>query len=241
MELAGKRWLKIRLGKAITWRRQYLRYCREHHKRLSEATPLPDASGDIKGLDKQMLTELPGPETGNGPIKPQAPSFLAPTKASTLIIDNLVAVEDNHSRVSYATSMNETSIPDILRIMPLKKASEGRPQFVCPYCWTIQRQVKENAWRFEGQMSLLFVSDINLVHRKHVLKDIRPYVCTFEDCNLKLFAERHSWFEHEMQDHRCKWRCNFCSRGLDDSDFEVGTNVLFPSSRPTNMECRLSS
>ena len=47
--------------------------------------------------------------------------------------------------------------------------------------------------------------------RKHVFTDLRPYVCTFEECDLKLFADRHTWFNHELECHRLEWSCRFCS------------------------------
>ena len=47
--------------------------------------------------------------------------------------------------------------------------------------------------------------------RKHVFADLRPYVCTFEECDLRLFADRHMWFNHELECHRAEWFCRFCS------------------------------
>ena len=35
-------------------------------------------------------------------------------------------------------------------------------------------------------------------------------MCTFE-CDLKLFADRRTWFEHELQCHRLEWSCRACS------------------------------
>ena len=51
---------------------------------------------------------------------------------------------------------------------------------------------------------------LTAVIRKHVFADPRPYVCTFE-CDLKLFADRRAWFEHELQCHRLEWSCRACS------------------------------
>lgn len=45
----------------------------------------------------------------------------------------------------------------------------------------------------------------------HVLSDLKPYVCTFEDCELKLFSDRQTWFSHELKDHRKEWNCHFCA------------------------------
>lgn len=48
--------------------------------------------------------------------------------------------------------------------------------------------------------------------RKHVFRDLRPYVCTFQDCRKpdRLFQSRHEWFDHELENHRREWFCNAC-------------------------------
>jgi len=57
--------------------------------------------------------------------------------------------------------------------------------------------------------------------RKHLFTDLRPYVCTFEQCDLKLFPDRHTWFEHELECHRLEWCCHLCSHPpfTSESDF----------------------
>ena len=46
--------------------------------------------------------------------------------------------------------------------------------------------------------------------RKHVLKDLQPYVCTHLNCDLgdHFFNNRDEWYEHESQCHRIMWFCN---------------------------------
>ena len=46
--------------------------------------------------------------------------------------------------------------------------------------------------------------------RRHVLRDLQPYVCTYADCDLleHFFASRSEWYSHEMQCHRVEWFCN---------------------------------
>lgn len=48
--------------------------------------------------------------------------------------------------------------------------------------------------------------------RKHILTDLRPYFCTFPECEVdpgRLFSSRQSWFEHELAYHRREWQCPF--------------------------------
>ena len=45
--------------------------------------------------------------------------------------------------------------------------------------------------------------------RRHVFRDLRPYVCSFKSCldPGRLFITRHDWIYHEQQIHRRKWIC----------------------------------
>jgi hypothetical protein len=54
--------------------------------------------------------------------------------------------------------------------------------------------------------------------RKHVLRDLEPYVCTFRDCEQgdRLFENRDEWYEHEIQQHRMEYTCN--TEGHESSD-----------------------
>ena len=61
--------------------------------------------------------------------------------------------------------------------------------------------------------------------RKHVHADLRSYVCTFKDCDLRLFADRHTWFKHEMKHHRFEWCCPYCSQTLFRSEKELKAHI----------------
>ncbi|KAJ5184564.1 hypothetical protein N7472_009404 [Penicillium cf. griseofulvum] len=49
---------------------------------------------------------------------------------------------------------------------------------------------------------------------RHVFRDLRPYVCTFEDCQNggKLYVSRHDWMHHELQIHRRNYVCKVCEK-----------------------------
>ena len=50
--------------------------------------------------------------------------------------------------------------------------------------------------------------------RRHVYRDLRPYVCTYESCPNaeKLYVTRHDWIYHESQLHQRSWICgNKCN------------------------------
>lgn len=56
------------------------------------------------------------------------------------------------------------------------------------------------------------------VFRKHVLRDLEPYVCTFSSCSLDSFQSQYSWFEHELLAHRSRWYCSQCIIPFESSD-----------------------
>ena len=33
------------------------------------------------------------------------------------------------------------------------------------------------------------------------------------ECDLQLFGDSHTWLEHELQNHRCRWVCSLCRAG----------------------------
>lgn len=59
-----------------------------------------------------------------------------------------------------------------------------------------------------------FVQCSDSLCRKHVFRDLRPYVCTFNDCPKpdRLFDSRHEWYDHEVEVHRREWFCNTCQQ-----------------------------
>lgn len=199
----NKEWLKTRLGTAITQRRQYLHYAREHRNKLDkdvkdlwqpEFTPNPKnttTATDAVSISKSDQTSTTKPT-----------STLALTAASTLLLPLIemreIDVSDNHSQTSYAISLGEDEENLHLRLPLLSDISKGASTFECPLCWTIQSIKNEISWR------------------KHVFSDLRPYLCTFDECDLKLFSNRQDWFDHELKYHRACWHCHFCKR----SDFQ---------------------
>jgi hypothetical protein len=55
---------------------------------------------------------------------------------------------------------------------------------------------------------------ILILARRHVFRDIRPYMCTFPACAKleHLFGSQQEWFEHELEVHRRSWYCNQCNQ-----------------------------
>ncbi|TVY38770.1 hypothetical protein LSUB1_G004396 [Lachnellula subtilissima] len=179
-----KGWLTERLGKAITRRRQYLKYREEHHAKLTK---------DWMGEENEEGTD------------PDATVALTKhTKATTFTGHENHDYRDGYvaaaSTLGSQTSYEATVVGAITKITvpPLPQwAFENIPfefgePFQCPYCYTDTTVKNRNSWK------------------KHIFRDLKPYVCTFKECTMRMFSSRNDWFSHEIQYHRREWVCPYC-------------------------------
>jgi hypothetical protein len=156
----GMIWLRTRLGKAITQRRQYLRYCRDHHEKLSKVPETterilePNNPIQLLALQGQKPHLIDDDQT----MISKPTSILAPTIASTVVPDklnnsnNLGRVEeeyedDNRSQTSYAASVADDDSNNRLCVIRLDDVATAGQSFECPYCWTIQKISRQDAWQ----------------------------------------------------------------------------------------------
>lgn len=51
-----------------------------------------------------------------------------------------------------------------------------------------------------------------MLFRRHAFADLKPYTCCAGkgECDLVMFPDRNSWFDHELQYHRHEWICLMC-------------------------------
>ncbi|RSL91798.1 hypothetical protein CEP51_000020 [Fusarium floridanum] len=102
------------------------------------------------------------------------------------------------SATSYATSRgdsNQTRVPPIP-----KEHIDG--SFKCPFCHMIVSIDTRHAWK------------------KHVFRDLRPYVCLSEDCRTPdhLYQRRNDWKMHMRREHWKTWHCPFgCDAEFDSA------------------------
>ena len=90
-----------------------------------------------------------------------------------------------------------------------------------------QRQVEKGPPKLEVSDQTLQAGTwlIPAWHRKHVLQDLRPYVCTSPACNLLMFPDSDSWFKHELDEHRFEWSCRFCVHKPTDTVEEYRSHL----------------
>ncbi|KAM3550098.1 hypothetical protein ARSEF4850_008512 [Beauveria asiatica] len=224
-------WLKTRLGKAITQRRQYLWYCRDHREKMAKvaetaAAAFPeaqDAGAETQGTTVLLNVHGKQPLQRTDDTKSQVskqPSTLAPTTATTVIPSRLETSDllgrldeepndrDSRSVTSYASSVGEDEEDNRLSVVQFQEVATPNEPFECPYCWTIQQFNGHHAWK------------------KHVMADLKPYVCTAEACDMTLFADSHTWFSHELQNHLVEWHCCFCFRAAFSTLEEFQSHVV---------------
>ena len=142
-------WLEARLGRAITRRREFLRYSREHGQRLGrgvvrfEESQIPQV--DLRRPSLQGENVNPLPTVADAPD--QRESTMGSTKATTLDAALLNAVQQEPSEAtvdseasesSYATTEITAENEGELRVPPLPENGGNGREFDCPYCWITQ-------------------------------------------------------------------------------------------------------
>ncbi|XPS80470.1 hypothetical protein M3J09_012423 [Ascochyta lentis] len=198
--------LFFRLGKAISRRRQFLRYREDHRKKYEHG---------LTSHTSQRPAFVQSEEECNSHRQPSTVATASEEHPSTVAsslpwaVKNINSIEelDEHddlverlSQTSYALSTGDSTK---LRPPPLPStACTGQP-FECTVCFRIVLVQDTLAWR------------------KHVYRDLQPYVCTFEDCKTPdhTYESRYEWFQHESQVHRGYWEClDGCNKILESAD-----------------------
>ncbi|OAK95358.1 hypothetical protein IQ06DRAFT_207180, partial [Phaeosphaeriaceae sp. SRC1lsM3a] len=180
-------YLVLRLGKAISRRRQYLRYREEHRKKLEQGLPIQPLPQETECMPEVVRTITAPSEKIDSTVASSIPlAIKASTSSSNL--DDIDYYEDTLSQTSYASSSNDSSK---LRPPPLPDAGQDGDPFECPLCFRFTSVRQTPAWH------------------KHVYRDLQPYVCTFDGCELpdRTYESRHEWFQHEVHAHRKWWEC----------------------------------
>ena len=203
-----------RLGRAISKRRKYFKYREQHRQKLSQ-TRRPNraisAGGESGVPGRKGEDGLSFHEKAKDVVSDMRTTNLLqpsvvdpPTTPSTLFVPNTAPLDtqslDQQSDAGTQTSHGTVSSirPDRLSLPPLPCSSDGNREFECPYCFTIchlrslEPDEREKEWK------------------RHILRDLQPYVCTFGNCSEKdaLFERRSDWISHELHSHRIQWYCN---------------------------------
>ncbi|KAH7363252.1 hypothetical protein B0T11DRAFT_282324 [Plectosphaerella cucumerina] len=77
--------------------------------------------------------------------------------------------------------------------IPMPPTTSMPAKFECPLCFTIKEIQTPKEWT------------------KHVMKDVQPFICTFDQCREpRTFARKADWIRHENEHHRRleSWTCD---------------------------------
>ena len=156
--LRSKPWLVEKLGRAITRRRDFLRYREKHREKLADSNV---SSAFKKTSDHHnSVAAKPGTHTISARGGPKMAdvagssadrSRLASTIATTYIADsdNLLETVSHtgQSEISDITSVLDDRDQEARPIPDPPKESAGAKPFECPYCYTIQVVKKPSHWK----------------------------------------------------------------------------------------------
>ena len=187
-------YLVNRLSRANTFRRQQFGYWRRRRRKLQNVQSPPPVP-TISVTETVQINLLI--RTGEAAEPVQALSRTATSKPYTAsaLDPARINVDDNKSTVSvseYAPTARGLNNEFINWPAPPPKL-KGKKHFECPYCFTLcsSGYLEKRAWN------------------AHLLRDLRPYVCTYEKCvdADRPYDTRRDWIAHEISSHRRIWRC----------------------------------
>lgn len=145
-------WLLDRLGQAITKRRQYLKYVREHRSRIDH---IPAVSKTVAPPAVALRMDSPDlfDRLGLGTLasdSPSRPSQL-PTSASTVSPVAMLNIEqtggDNHSVTTADTTAFGAEPDQVLSVPPLSIYAQPGQEFACPFCPTANKFGSQRSWK----------------------------------------------------------------------------------------------
>ncbi|KAI0548223.1 hypothetical protein F4679DRAFT_551675 [Xylaria curta] len=196
-EIQDIRWLCQRLAKANTKRREQLQYWNTHPYDPNQVVTSTNSVANLDiALGKDSKIQVSTVKPLDPDVSYERPeSILSKQSFSTVALSD---VYDTRTNVRPRTIYTPTTIGRDHRVsIPgPPKMKDGETQFPCPYCG----------------MKLEATDMTRQLWKRHVFRDLRPYVCTFEHCQNagKLFSSRHEWKNHEFQIHRREYVCQRC-------------------------------
>ena len=204
-------WLKERVTRLITVRRQQFYYQRAHASHLAGNTPLSPRKeervmfGSKPNVAKERTSES---SLQTSPARNPSLSRVPTSDSKTTIFSKATTakVEEHPAASPRRASVTPSEIRLRENLFPNPPTEPHNKAFICNQCFYPQPpEVRDDkAWRYLKLFS-------TLIFREHLFTDLRPYCCTFEKCPDpdQLFETRDEWLEHEMQ-HRQEWLCDIC-------------------------------
>ncbi|KAF2969664.1 hypothetical protein GQX73_g3944 [Xylaria multiplex] len=196
-EIHDIRWFCQRLAKANTRRREQLQYWQTHPYDPNQVFTSTNLAEDIvvaRQEDSQSQVSTIKPPNSHASHE-GSKSVISKQSFSTVALSD---VHDTGTNVRPRTIYAPTAVgrDRTISIPGPPRTKDGETSFPCPYCG----------------MKLESKDMTRQLWKRHVFRDLRPYVCTFKHCHNagKLFSSRHDWKNHEFQIHRREYVCQRC-------------------------------
>ncbi|KAF7555326.1 hypothetical protein G7046_g6577 [Stylonectria norvegica] len=184
-------------------RRRQFAYWSKHREKLREhaKSVLESMEQPKKSIDNHHQCI---PETTDIKLPPVSPGCVQSITTATLLSPSRQMPQDGMSVVfisEYSPSAWQSDAA-IFEFPPPPKTAIDAKFFECPYCFTMCRRatLADKAWK------------------AHLIHDLRPYVCVYEDCQTpeQLYDSRQDWIEHLDDSHTAQHGlcCPICSQLL---------------------------
>ncbi|KAL1957631.1 hypothetical protein VTO42DRAFT_5742 [Malbranchea cinnamomea] len=188
-----------RLAAAVTLRRKRFKYW-ERHSKIRTTDPSKTTSRNLGELESSSTCSVTRtvPENGDIAYRNQARKLLPEENGVSDLGASLCEIVQWETADSAAVASLQSGEDAVSHLYPPPPPPpvEGTDadDFICPYCWKVcpakYRQLR--LWR------------------SHILHDVQPYICTYENCPQpeQLYGSRRQWMEHEIKFHCRLWRCH---------------------------------
>jgi hypothetical protein len=223
---------RLRQTMLLRWRRiSFYSAHVEPNAALSRSTrlesPAVGVAHDPSAPDTPV--NVPGPSKEDGqPLQKKSEIGTAVPKsvmsAGVTIGPSFKPDHDRHSAVTSGGSrsligVQESDFPRPPRI------EKGLTWFFCPLCGNRQpaSKGKQKAWQYVWRYFITFKM-LTSVQRKHVMRDLGPYICLFKQCATPttVYHTKNEWIAHMDQSHQERaWSCQTCNEQCHSRrDFE---------------------
>ena len=216
-------WLKLRLGRAITQRRRFIWLCHQIEYHSNEKTDSTEKAlssgyqGSFSASRKyiqsskskyQQIHTIPEVQRHSANPRYRAPRqsnmpeiSQAPEGSISRSLDLAEGSNNENSTILTPTYLQFIHDEEELLIPITRYIHENSGKFICSICWTIQACKSSMEWY------------------RHVYSDLRPYVCSGDksECTVEFFADKDTWFTHELENHRIQWTCSLCQHSPFDT------------------------
>ncbi len=189
-------WLLERLGKAITRRRQYLKYREDHYTKLSR--DWENATVEEMVAIAEFETPLISTAKATEDERPEKTIALTKLTKATTFVENKTIIEHDGidldqgsfgSQTSYeptvvGEAMNKLSVPPPPIMAFQEVAFEFGEPFQCPYCYMEQSVKNKTAWKYGEKLfhsQTPFVKETADISAESMCFEISNHMCALSE------------------------------------------------------------